>query len=84
LETAEDLQCREIGLKVLTKAIGTITPGGRLVFHVFAAVAEFERELMLERTYAGLAFFSNVRLHPACFNAARWCRRSWSSVDTRA
>ena len=55
VETAEDLVRREIGLKVLTQQIDTTTPGGRLVFHVFAAVAEFERELMLERTHAGLA-----------------------------
>lgn len=55
VETAEDLQRREIGLKVLTQAIDTTTPGGRLVFHVFAAMAEFERELTLERTHAGLA-----------------------------
>ena len=55
VETAEDLQRREIGLKVLTQQIDTTTPGGRLVFHVFAAMAEFERELTLERTHAGLA-----------------------------
>lgn len=55
VETAEDLAKRGIGLKVLTQTIDTNSPGGRLVFHVFAAVAEFERELMLERTHAGLA-----------------------------
>jgi len=55
VETAEDFQRREIGLRVMTQQIDTTTPGGRLVFHVFAAMAEFERELMLERTYAGLA-----------------------------
>jgi DNA invertase Pin-like site-specific DNA recombinase len=55
VETAADLQAREIGLKVLTQQIDTSTPGGRLVFHMFAAIAEFERELTLERTHAGLA-----------------------------
>ena len=55
VETAENLQQRGIGLKVLTQQIDTTTPGGRLVFHVFAAMAEFERELTLERTRAGLA-----------------------------
>ena len=55
VETAADLQAREIGLKVLTQQIDTTTSGGRLVFHVFAAIAEFERELTLERTHAGLA-----------------------------
>lgn len=55
VETAEELAQRQIGLRVLTQQIDTASPGGRLVFHVFAAVAEFERELMLERTHAGLA-----------------------------
>jgi DNA invertase Pin-like site-specific DNA recombinase len=55
VETAAELERREIGLRVLTQAIDTTTAGGRLVFHVFAAVAEFERELTLERTHAGLA-----------------------------
>ncbi|WP_093008072.1 MULTISPECIES: recombinase family protein [Sphingomonas] len=55
VETAELLQGREIGLKVLTQAIDTTSPGGRLTFHLLAAIAEFERELTLERTQAGLA-----------------------------
>lgn len=55
VETVEDLQRRGIGLHVLTQQIDTTTPGGRLIFHVFAAMAEFERELTLERTSAGLA-----------------------------
>lgn len=55
VETAQDLERREIGLKVITQQIDTTTAGGRLAFHVFAAVAEFERELALERTHAGLA-----------------------------
>lgn len=54
VETAEDLRQREIGLKVLTQQIDTMTAGGRLFFHIIGAVAEFERELMLERTHAGL------------------------------
>lgn len=54
VETAADLRAREIGPKVLTQQIDTTTAGGRLVFHVFAAMAEFERELTLERTHAGL------------------------------
>jgi DNA invertase Pin-like site-specific DNA recombinase len=55
VETAANLQGRGIGLKVLTQQIDTASPGGRLVFHMFAAIAEFERELTLERTQAGLA-----------------------------
>ncbi len=39
----------------LTENIDTSTPGGRLVFHVFGALAEFERDLIRERTQAGLA-----------------------------
>ena len=39
----------------MQEAIDTTTPGGKLVFHVFAALAEFERDLIRERTSAGLA-----------------------------
>jgi DNA invertase Pin-like site-specific DNA recombinase len=54
IETVEDLEQRKIGLRSLTEAIDTTTPGGRLVFHVFAALAEFERSVIRERTTAGL------------------------------
>ena len=56
--TAEDLRVRGVGLKVLTGAgaqIDTTTANGRLAFGIFAAFAEFERELIAERTNAGLA-----------------------------
>jgi DNA invertase Pin-like site-specific DNA recombinase len=56
--TAENLRVRGIGLKVLTGAgaqIDTTTANGRLAFGIFAAFAEFERELIAERTQAGLA-----------------------------
>jgi DNA invertase Pin-like site-specific DNA recombinase len=52
--TAEDLQSRNIGLVSLTENLDTTTPGGRLVFHVFGAIAEFEKALLKERTMAGL------------------------------
>lgn len=55
IETVEDLEARKIGFKSLTEAIDTTTPGGRLVFHIFAALAEFERGIIRERTVAGLA-----------------------------
>jgi DNA invertase Pin-like site-specific DNA recombinase len=53
-----DLTERGVGLRVLAgegAAIDTTTPNGRLMFGFFAALAEFERELIVERTYAGLA-----------------------------
>lgn len=48
------LQERGIGFRSLQEAIDTTSSGGRLVFHVFAALAEFERDLIRERTNAGL------------------------------
>jgi DNA invertase Pin-like site-specific DNA recombinase len=50
-----DLQKRGIGLKVLTGDVDTTTAAGRLVFGIFATLAEFERDLIHERTMAGLA-----------------------------
>ena len=58
VNTVEDLRGRGVGLKVLTGAgaqIDTTTANGRLAFGIFAAFAEFERELIAERTMAGLA-----------------------------
>ncbi|ECG1392662.1 TPA_asm: recombinase family protein, partial [Salmonella enterica subsp. houtenae serovar 45:g,z51:-] len=58
INTVHDLAGRGIGLKVLTghgATIDTTTAAGKLVFGIFAALAEFERELMSERTVAGLA-----------------------------
>lgn len=56
--TMDELRTRNIGLKVLAGAgaqIDTTTANGRLFFGIFAALAEFERELIAERTHAGLA-----------------------------
>ncbi len=50
-----DLQARGAGLKVLTGGIDTTSATGRLVFGIFATLAEFERDLIKERTLAGLA-----------------------------
>lgn len=52
--TLTDLGDRGIEFRSLTEGIDTATAGGRLIFHVFAALAEFERELIRERTNAGL------------------------------
>ncbi len=54
IETVEQLSESNVGFISLTEAIDTNTPGGRLVFHIFGALAEFERELIRERTKAGL------------------------------
>jgi DNA invertase Pin-like site-specific DNA recombinase len=54
IETVEDLQSRGIELRSLTESIDTATPGGRLIFHIFGALAEFERAVIRERTSAGL------------------------------
>ncbi|WP_299072651.1 recombinase family protein [Accumulibacter sp.] len=54
LETVEALELRGIGLKILTQNIDTTNAGGRLIFTVFSAIAEFEREIIRERTRAGL------------------------------
>ena len=55
IDTVRALDEREVAFRSLTEAIDTSTPGGRLVFHVFGALAEFERDLIRERTQAGLA-----------------------------
>jgi len=54
IETVEGLDGRGIGFRSLTEAIDTTTPGGKLVFHIFGALAEFERSIIRERTTAGL------------------------------
>jgi DNA invertase Pin-like site-specific DNA recombinase len=55
IETVGQLEEREIGLYSLHEAIDTKTAGGRLVFQIFGALAEFERNLIRERTLAGLS-----------------------------
>lgn len=55
IETVELLQTRGIAFRSLTEAIDTSGAGGRFVFHVFGALAEFERSIIKERTMAGLA-----------------------------
>jgi DNA invertase Pin-like site-specific DNA recombinase len=55
LATITELADRGIGFKSVTEQIDTTTPGGKLVFHLFGALAEFERDLIRERTNAGLA-----------------------------
>lgn len=55
IEVVTALADREVGFRSLTEGMDTTTPSGRLLFHVFGALAEFERDLIRERTLAGLA-----------------------------
>ena len=54
LQTVAELEVRGVGFRSLTEAIDTTTPSGRLVFHLFGALGQFERDLIRERTRAGL------------------------------
>ncbi len=55
IETVRDLDQRGIGFRSLTEGIDTTTSGGTLVFHLFGALAQFERDLISEKTRAGLS-----------------------------
>lgn len=55
VETAQSLAARGIGFRSIQEQLDTTTSGGKLIFHLFASLAEFERDLIRERTHAGLA-----------------------------
>ena len=55
IEVVSTLDARGVGFRSLTESIDTTTPGGRLIFHVFGALGQFERDLIRDRTKAGLA-----------------------------
>ena len=55
IEAITKLNNRKIGFKSITENIDTTTSGGKLVFHIFGALAEFERDIISERTNAGLS-----------------------------
>jgi DNA invertase Pin-like site-specific DNA recombinase len=55
IELAAELSQRKVAFKSLQESIDTTSPSGKLVFHLFGALAEFERNLIVERTKAGLA-----------------------------
>ena len=55
VETVRDLAGKGIGFKSLQENIDTTTSGGKLIFHIFASLAEFERDVIRERTNAGLS-----------------------------
>ena len=54
VDTVRGLEAKGGGFKSLTEGVDTTTPGGTLVFHLFGALAQFERDLIRERTRAGL------------------------------
>jgi DNA invertase Pin-like site-specific DNA recombinase len=54
LAFVEELSKRKVGFRSLTEQLDTTTPGGRLLFHLFASLSQFERDLIVERTQAGL------------------------------
>ena len=55
IEVVNQLEERGIGFESIQESIDTSSSGGKLIFHMFGALAEFERNLIQERTYAGLA-----------------------------
>lgn len=55
IEIMDGLNTRNIGFQSLTEDINTTTPSGKLIFHIFGAISEFERDLIRERTMSGLA-----------------------------
>lgn len=54
IETVRNLESKGVGFRSLTEGVDTTTPGGTLIFHIFGALAQFERDLIRERTTAGL------------------------------
>jgi DNA invertase Pin-like site-specific DNA recombinase len=54
IETITELHKKGVGFRSLTEQIDTATSGGKLIFHIFGALAEFERDLIQDRTQAGL------------------------------
>lgn len=55
VEIVSDLESKGVGFQSLNESIDTTSPSGKLIFHVFAALSEFERSLIQERTKAGVA-----------------------------
>ena len=86
VNTVQDLSARGVGLRVLTgqgAQIDTTTAAGRLVFGIFAALAEFERELIRERTRAGLTAARTQRRQDVCAvesDRCGWPRPRWRTA----
>lgn len=82
VNTVHDLTAHGIGFKVLSghgASIDTTSPGGKLVFGIFAALAEFERELIVERTKAGMV--AALRPRPQRWSALHHDRRQAPTGD---
>ena len=69
IEVVSDLKNKGAEFQSLSESIDTTTAGGRLVFHMMGALAEFERSLIVERTQAGLARGVRVGRPPALTRA---------------
>ena len=82
IETVTGLSDRGVGFQSLQEAIDTTTSGGKLVFHVFGALAEFERDIIRERTLAGLAAARRRAAGPATLTTRR-SGTPWCSTATR-
>ena len=57
IDTPGALQQREVGFRSLQESLEATTPGGKLIFHIFGALAEFERDLIRQRTQADSVVF---------------------------
>ena len=87
IDLVGELEERGIGLRSLQEGIDTTTPGGRLVFHVFSALAQFEREIIIERSRAGVAAARAcgrvggrpATMTPAKLSKARRVARAWGA-----
>ncbi|HBR4201053.1 recombinase family protein [Klebsiella pneumoniae] len=83
-----ELQARGVNFRSLTDSIDTSTPAGRFFFHVMSALAEMERELIVERTRAGLAAAREQgrvggRRRVMTEEVVEWCRRMLENGATR-
>src|SRR3954467_5036994 len=82
-----ELNDRKIGFRSITENIDTTTSGGKLIFHIFGALAEFERDIIRERTNAGLeAARARGKLGgrpPACLRRRSSLQESYMRIRAR-
>ena len=83
IQIVTTLRMHGVGFKSLHEALDTTTPGGRPVFHVFAALAEFIRELIVEGTREGLGGRRREVMNLAsCASTPAWLFRLGSVLST--